>query len=57
MIRVSKHPSFNKWYQVYAFGTLLEEIDSKRKALRLAAKTAREHGACFYMLDEVPVEV
>lgn len=52
MIRVDKHPSFSKWYQVFAFGELLQEIDSKRKAIRLARQTARRMGAGFFMIED-----
>ena len=56
MIRVDKHPSFNKWYQVRAFGELLEEIDNKRQAVRLARKTAIKYGAGFFLIEDQPEE-
>ena len=44
MIKTEKNPNFPKWIQVFAFGVLIEEVEGRAKALRLATKVARENG-------------
>jgi len=43
MISIKKNNSFPKWIQVFAFGQFIDEVQSKAKALRLAAKLAKEN--------------
>lgn len=52
MILVQTHPSFKQWYQIYAFGKLLQEIDSKRKAIREGRKVAKSHEVPFFMFND-----
>lgn len=44
MIKVVKNESFPRWVQIFAFNNLVEEVDSKKKALRIAKKLAEDHG-------------
>ena len=54
MIKIVKNESFPKWMQIIAFGILVEEIDSKTKALRKAKKLAKENKVDYlYFLDDV----
>ena len=39
MISIRKNPNFTKWYQVFAFGKLLEEFERRSKAIRHAEDT------------------
>jgi hypothetical protein len=48
MIKIVKNESFPKWMQIFAFGNLVEEIDSKSKALRIAKKLARENKIKYF---------
>ena len=58
MIKIVKNENFPKWVQIFAFGNLVEEIESKNKALRIAKKLAKENNQnCFYFLgDLVPAD-
>ena len=42
MISVRKNPNFGNWFQVFAFGKMVDEIGNKAKALRFANKLAKE---------------
>lgn len=41
MITVRQNPNFTKWFQVFSFGKLIDEVGSRTKALRLAKAEAR----------------
>tara|TARA_B100000900_G_C20373355_1_gene631357 strand:- start:213 stop:389 length:177 start_codon:yes stop_codon:yes gene_type:complete len=43
MIKIVKNENFPKWIQIFAFNKCVEEVDSKRTALRIAKKLAHEH--------------
>ena len=54
MIKIVQNESFPKWMQIFAFGDLVEEIDSKNKALRIAKKLAKQNKInCLYFLGEL----
>ena len=54
MIKIVQNESFPKWMQIFAFGNLVEEIESKNKALRIAKKLAKENEINFlYFLGDV----
>lgn len=41
MITVRKNPNFTKWFQVISFGTLVDEVNSRAEALRIASREAK----------------
>tara|TARA_B100000959_G_C14496545_1_gene425388 strand:- start:37 stop:210 length:174 start_codon:yes stop_codon:yes gene_type:complete len=43
MIVLKKNESFPEWIQIFAFGEFIEEVKGRAKALRLAAKLAKEN--------------
>jgi len=54
MIKIVKNENFPKWMQIFAFNKLVEEIESKNKALRIAKKLAKENNINFlYFLDDI----
>ena len=54
MIKIVKNENFPKWMQIFAFGNLVEEIESKNKALRIAKQLAKENNINFlYFLDDI----
>ena len=54
MISIQKNLSFPKWMQIFAFGDLVEEIDNKKRALRVGKKLARKNKLDYvYFLDNV----
>ena len=42
MIKIQKNPNFSNWFQVFAFGQLLDEFNKQRKALRYAKQLAMQ---------------
>lgn len=54
MIKIVKNENFPKWVQIFAFNNLVEEIESKNKALRIAKKLAKENNIGFlYFLGDI----
>ena len=54
MISIQKNLSFPKWMQIFAFGDLVEEIDNKKRALRVGKKLARKHKLDYvYFMDNI----
>ena len=43
MISIRQNPNFAKWFQVVAFGTLVDEVTGQANALRIAAQHAKQH--------------
>ena len=41
MITVRKNPNFTKWFQVISFGTIVDEVNSRAEALRIASREAK----------------
>ena len=48
MITVKKIPNFTKWFQVFSFGTLVDEVDSRAKALRIASREAKLNKKTYF---------
>ena len=42
MITIRKNPSFTGWFQVISFGRLVDEVEGRAKALRIAKQEARD---------------
>jgi hypothetical protein len=54
MIKIIQNESFPDWVQLIAFNNFVEEFDSKRKALRVAKKLAKENNINFlYFLNDI----
>tara|TARA_Y100000361_G_scaffold125574_1_gene119184 strand:- start:547 stop:720 length:174 start_codon:yes stop_codon:yes gene_type:complete len=43
MITIKQNPNFGKFFQVFAFGKFVDELDRKGKAVRLATRIAKSH--------------
>jgi hypothetical protein len=43
MITIRKNPSFPQFFQVFAFGRLVDEVQGRAKALRIAKKEAKSN--------------
>ena len=41
MITIRKNPSFPEFFQVFAFGQLVDEVQGRAKAIRVAKKEAK----------------
>jgi hypothetical protein len=41
MISIRKNPNFSNWFQVFAFGKMIDEFTRKAKAIHLANDIAR----------------
>jgi len=51
MITIIKNPNFNKFFQVFAFGQCIDEVERQSKAIRLATKLAKENNQEFISVD------
>ena len=53
MIKVQKNESFPAWIQVFAFGMLVDEYSTGRRALKEARKLAKRWDVPFFLyMDE-----
>jgi hypothetical protein len=43
MISIQKNENFPRWIQIFAFGSLVEEVEGRAKALRLGKKLAKRN--------------
>jgi len=57
MITIRKNPNFAKWFQVFAFGKLIDELDTKSRAMSLAKTLARNNDKNFYHIDDKMIKV
>ena len=57
MISIRKNPNFTKWYQVFAFGKLLEEFERRSKAIRHAEDLAVCHNQIVINVEGLAQEV
>jgi hypothetical protein len=57
MITIRKNPNFGKWFQVFAFGKLIDELDTKSRAMSLAKTLARNNDKNFYHIDDKMIKV
>jgi hypothetical protein len=42
MITIEKNPSFPQWFRIFCFGELIDEVNGRAKALRLAKHEAQK---------------
>jgi hypothetical protein len=57
MITIRKNPNFTQWFQVFAFGKLIDELNTKAKAMSLAKTIARNNDKDFYHMDDKRIKV
>jgi len=43
MITIRQNPNFTKFFQVFAFGEFVEEVERRSKAIRIARQLAKAH--------------
>ena len=51
MITIKQNPNFTKFFQVFAFGQYVDEVERRGKAVRIATKLAKEHKQEFINVD------
>lgn len=51
MITIRQNQNFTKFFQVFAFGQYIDEVDRRSKAIRIANKLARQHKHDFINVD------
>ena len=57
MITIKQNPNFTKFFQVFAFGQYVDEVDRRGKAIRIATKLAKQHKQDFINVDGLMQEV
>lgn len=43
MIKIEKNQNFTKFFNVFAFGVLIDQVESRAKARKIALQLASEH--------------
>ena len=43
MITIKKNPNFSNWFQIFAFGKMIDELSNIAKAIDLANSLAKNH--------------
>ena len=51
MISIKQNPNFGKFFQVFAFGEFVDELDRKSKAIRLATRLAKANNKEFINVE------
>ena len=51
MITILQNQNFTKYFQIFAFGKYIDEVERKSKAMRIANRIAREHQHDFINVD------
>ena len=51
MIIIKQNPNFTKFFQVFAFGQYIDEVERRSKAVRIATKLAKENKQEFINVD------
>ena len=49
MIKIEKNPNFTKFFNVFAFGKLIEQVQGKAKANALANRLATRHECTHFV--------
>tara|TARA_B110000305_G_C19038717_1_gene447169 strand:- start:281 stop:454 length:174 start_codon:yes stop_codon:yes gene_type:complete len=51
MITIKQNPNFTKFFQVFAFGQYIDEVERRSRAVRIATKLARQRGVDFINVE------
>jgi len=57
MIKIIKNPNFPQWLEVFFNADLIEEVQGRAKAIRLAKKLAKEENQSCFLLNGRLVQV
>lgn len=57
MISIRKNPNFSNWFQVFAFGKMVDELSNIAKAVNLANSIARNTEQTHIVVDGEALEV
>jgi hypothetical protein len=51
MITIKQNPNFTKFFQVFAFGQYIDEVERRSRAVHIATKLARQRGVDFINVE------
>jgi len=57
MIAIKKNPNFSNWFQVFAFGKMIDELNNQAKALSLANSLAKNNEQTHIVIDGEAVKI
>jgi len=57
MIAIRKNPNFSNWFQVFAFGKMVDEFSRRAKAVRFANDIAKNTEQTHIVLEGKALEV
>lgn len=56
MIKIVKNVNFPQFLEIFNDSTLIEEVQGRAKALRIAKKLARKEGLSFFLFEDKMVD-
>lgn len=57
MIKIVKNVNFPQFLEIFNGSTLIEEVQGRAKALRIAKKLARKEGQAFFLFEDKMVDI
>ena len=57
MILVRKNPNMTKWFQVFSFGKIIDEVKKESQAKRIALEEAKREGVTHISFLSEPIRV
>jgi|TARA_B100002019_G_scaffold230825_1_gene204333 hypothetical protein len=57
MISVRKNPNFKEWFQVFAFGKMVDEVRRESEALQLAKRAGRRVKQDYIYFVDRPIKL
>lgn len=57
MISVRKNPNFKEWFQVFAFGKMVDEVRRESEALQLAKRAGRRVNQDYIYFVDRPIKL
>jgi adenylyl- and sulfurtransferase ThiI len=57
MIKIVKNPNFPQFLEIFLNADLIEEVQGRAKAMRIAKKLAKENGLDYVILGDKMVDI
>ena len=57
MIFVRKNPNMTRWFQIFSFGRIIDEVKKESKAKRIALEEAKREGVTHISFLSESIEV
>ena len=57
MIKIKKNPNFPQFLEIFLNADLIEEVQGRAKAMRIAKKLAKEEGFSHFLFKDKLVDI